>query len=130
ESLREAIEPELPPGMKLAAIEMLPAPDRKAQVRFVTFEIPIPPPRQAELAERIEWFFGQAAVPIERPGRARPVDLRPLVGGLSLGAGTLSMRLRVDREGSARPREVLEVLGVANLEYEGFFLTRTCVEIA
>jgi hypothetical protein len=38
------------------------------------------------------------------------------------------MRLRVDREGSARPREVLKALEIEELEYEGFFLTRTRVE--
>ena len=37
----------------------------------------------------------------------------------------LRMRLRVDREGSARPREVLAALGLADLEHEGFYLTRT-----
>jgi hypothetical protein len=41
----------------------------------------------------------------------------------------LRIRLIVDREGSARPREVLEALGVGDLENEGFFLTRTKVEV-
>jgi hypothetical protein len=55
--------------------------------------------------------------------------LRSLVNDLSLVNDTLRMQLPVDREGSARPREVLEALGVADLELEGCFLTRTQVEM-
>jgi hypothetical protein len=42
----------------------------------------------------------------------------------------LQIQLHVDPQGSARPREVLEALEVNDLEYEGYFLTRTRVEMA
>lgn len=128
DSLGEAIAGELPEGLLVKAIEMLPAPDRKAQVSFVTFQMPVPPERQEILAQRIEWLLGQTSLPIQREGRKNPLDLRPLVVELGLTDGTLRMRLRVDREGSARPREVLQALEIEDLEYEGFFLTRTRVE--
>ena len=129
DSLREIIEPQLPPGMQLGPIEVLPAPDRKARVQHVTFEIPVPPERQAALTERIAWLLSQTSLPIEREGRSKPLDLRPLIADLSLEEGTLRMRLRVESEGSARPREVLQALQVDHLEHEGFFLTRTRVEV-
>jgi hypothetical protein len=130
DSLRTIIGPELPPGMTLGEIEVLPAPDRKAQAKSVTFEVAIPVGRRESLARRIEEVLQAESLPIEREGRKTPLDLRPLIGELSLAAdGVLQMRLIVDREGSARPREVLEALGVADLEYEGFFLTRTKVEL-
>jgi radical SAM-linked protein len=129
ESLRTAVEPQLPPGMVLGPIEVLPAPDRKAQVKFVTFEIEIPAEQQPALANRIAWLLAQSTVCVEREGRKAPLDLRPLIDSLALEGNTFRMRLRVDREGSARPREVLAALEVANLEYEGFFLTRTKVEV-
>ena len=128
DSLSEAIAGELPEGMSVKAIEMLTAPDRKAQVRFVTFEMPVPPERQEKLGQKIEWLLGQASLPIQREGRKNPLDLRPLVAELGLAGGKLQMRLRVDREGSARPREVLQALEIEDLEYEGFFLARTQVE--
>jgi radical SAM-linked protein len=130
DSLRTVISPELPPGMNLGDIEVLAAPDRKAQAKFVTFEVPLPQERRTVLASKIAEVLNSTSLPIEREGRKTPLDLRPLIAELSLtDCGTLQMRLIVDREGSARPREVLEALGVADLEYEGYFLTRTKVEV-
>src|SRR5262245_15979120 len=129
DSLRAAITTQLPPGMQLTAIEVLPAADRKARVRQLTFEMKVPPVRRSALAARIQWLTAQSGFPIKREGRTRPLDLRPLVAELILGESTLLMRLRVDPEGSARPREVLQALEIADLEFEGFFLTRTRVEV-
>ena len=70
--------------------------------------------------------------------------MRPLIADLKVNGGeslsgvshdaadqnaVLQMRFRVDREGSARPRELLQALEIDNLEYEGYFLTRTRVEV-
>jgi radical SAM-linked protein len=130
DSLRRVISPELPPGMAVGEIEVLPAPDRKAQAKSVTFEVTIPPERRAALTQKIAEVLQSSSLPIEREGRKTPLDLRPLIADLSLtGEGALQIRLIVDREGSARPREVLQALDVADLEFEGHFLTRTKVEV-
>jgi radical SAM-linked protein len=129
EALRSLLGPQLPLGMQLVEIDVLPAPDRKANVKSVTFEIEIPDARHAALQARIAWLLAESTICIEREGRKAPLDLRPLVDSLILEGKTFRMRLLVDREGSARPREVLAALEVANLEYEGFFLTRTKVEV-
>ncbi|MCC7085789.1 MAG: DUF2344 domain-containing protein [Pirellulales bacterium] len=130
DSLRSALAPELPPGMVIGDIEVLSAPDRKAQAKRVTFEFPIPTDRRAALAARLLEVWQSEALPIEREGRKAPLDLRPLISELSLtDDGNLHVQLIVDRTGSARPREVLAALGVSDLEYEGCFLTRTKVEI-
>jgi radical SAM-linked protein len=129
DSLRSAIVPQLPPGMQLGEIKVLPAADRKANVTSVTFEMEIPDARQAALLARIAWLLAESTVRIDREGRKAPLDLRPLIDSLILEGKTFRMRLLVDREGSARPREVLAALEVADLEYEGFFLTRTKVEV-
>ena len=130
ESLRTAIEPQLPTGMYVGAIDFLPSPAGKAQVFRVTFEIQIPSERQAALAKQIEWLLVQASLPIQREGRAAPLDLRPLIAELGIVEGALQIRLQVDREGSARPREVLHSLEIADLESQGFYLIRTRVEVA
>jgi radical SAM-linked protein len=130
ESLRKTISPELPPGMNVGDIEILPAPDRKAQAKFVTFQMEIPPERRERLIAKIAEVMNGASLIIERDGRKAPLDLRPLIGALALADnGSLQIRLIVDREGSARPREVLQALDIADLEYEGYFLTRTQVEV-
>jgi radical SAM-linked protein len=129
DSLRSTIEPQLPPGMNVHEIEVLPAPDHKAQVKHVTFEMTVPPTRQAALSQRMGWLNAQPSMCIAREGRKTPLDLRSLIDELGLNDGVLQMRLRVDREGSARPREVLQALQIEDLEYEGFYLTRTRVEV-
>ena len=129
DSLRSTVVPQTPPGMNIKAIEVLPAPDHKAQVKFVTFEVQVPADRQPALAQRMAWLLAQSTFPIQREGRKTALELRPLIAELELDHDILRMRLRVESEGSARPREVLQALNIENLEYEGFFLTRTRVEI-
>src|SRR5262249_32952423 len=110
DSLRAIVEPQLPPGMKLGAIEILSAPDRKAQVTHVTFEQTIPADRQPALGARMVWLLAQPEFVIAREGRAAPLDLRPLINDLTMTGDALQMRLNVSRDGSARPREVLAAL--------------------
>jgi len=130
EQLRAALAPHLPPGLSVGKVEVVAFERGKAQAVEVEFEAVLPPERQSAVAERIEWFLSQASHPIEREGRSAPLDLRPLVAGLAIRAGAVSMRLRLDRQGSARPREVLAALGLAELELDGGTLTRTRVEVA
>jgi radical SAM-linked protein len=132
--LRESIVAQAPPGMTIGEIEVLPAPDRKAQASHVTFEIGVPTESLDTLRERIRWLLDQTTFSISREGRKAELDLRPLIADLQLNNtvlnnAVLQMRLRVENEGSARPREVLAALNIESIEYEGFFLTRTRVEM-
>jgi radical SAM-linked protein len=120
--------PQAPQGLELRSVEVLPEGSRKAGVQSVCYEASIPPPAQSALPERIERLLAAASWPIERAGRA-PIDLRPLVSELSLDAGVLRMRLRVDRRGSVGPREVLAALGLPDIERRGARLRRTAVEV-
>ncbi|HZZ70799.1 MAG TPA: TIGR03936 family radical SAM-associated protein [Pirellulales bacterium] len=119
-----------PPGLAIGGVEVLAANSRKPQVRSVTFALPVPPARQGDLVARMGVLLSESAHWITRELRAAPLDLRPLVEDLQLRDGVLEMRLRVQQEGSARPREVLQALAIADLEMEeGGQLTRTRVEI-
>ena len=62
-----------------------------------------------------------ARAPADRPAPAR--------ASLALDEGVLQMRLRVDRQGSVGPRDVLAALGLAGLEQQGVRLRRTAVEV-
>ncbi len=129
EQLGAALAPQLPPGLVLRTITLMPLEAGKAQAVGVDFAVTIPLERQAVTAERIAWLLGQATYPIEREGRSAPLDLRPLIEQLKIADGVLQMRLRVDRQGSARPREILAAIGLDDLEAAGGELTRTHVEI-
>jgi radical SAM-linked protein len=130
EQLQAAIEPQAPPGLDIKNIEVMAEGRGKAQAAHVEFTVAVPAERQTETVARIAQFMAASEVAIEREGRTTPLDLRPLVEHISLDGETLSFRLRVDREGSARPREVLAALGLEDLEFQGTGLTRTRVEIA
>jgi radical SAM-linked protein len=129
EQLREALAPHLPPGLSVEKVDIMSPEHGKAQAVEVEFQAILPPERQMAAAERVEWLQAQPSYPIQREGRCAPLDLRPLIAGLAIRDGVLSMRLRLDRQGSARPREVLAALGVDDLEVEGGTLTRTRVEV-
>jgi len=129
EQFRAALAPHLPPGLSVEKVEVMPPDHGKAQAVEVEFQAILPPDRQRAAAERVDWLQAQSSYPIEREGRSAPLDLRPLIAGLAIRDGVLSMRLRLDRLGSARPREVLAALGVDDLEVHGGILTRTRVEV-
>ncbi len=130
ERLFDAISGQAPPGLQICRVEIVPEGQKKAQAVRVGFTMDVPESRRAAAGEKIKAFLAEATHLIQREGRSAPLDLRPLVEGMSLDGGKFTMLLRVDREGSARPREVLAAVGLDDLELEGYYLTRTQVEIA
>ena len=129
EELLGRLAPQAPPGLEFRTIEVLPDGDKKAQVRSVSYEVPIPAPCQMALGPRIERLLAAASWPIERAHGRSPIDLRRSILELALREGVLAMRLRVDSHGSVGPREVLGALGLAGLEEQGAHLRRTAVEV-
>ncbi|MGB7734841.1 MAG: TIGR03936 family radical SAM-associated protein [Thermoguttaceae bacterium] len=128
--LLRRLAPHAPPGLAFRVVEVLPEGSKKASVRSITYEAPIPAPEQAGVCERIERLLAAASWPIER-GRGRAaIDLRPLLSELAFDRGVLKMRLRIDSRGSVGPREVLAALGLTGIERQGSHLRRTGVEIS
>lgn len=127
--LQGAIAPHAPPGLTVLSVEAVPAETKKAQVRSVVFAAPVEPAHADAVRERIAALLASASFPVVREGRAAPLDLRPLIESLSLTDDTLRARLRVEPDGSARPRELLSALGLDELEAQGALLTRTEVEL-
>jgi len=130
EELQQRLSPQVPPGLEFRKIEVLPDGARKAQVRSVSYEVPIPLSHQTGLRGRVEELLATSSRPIERAHGRSPIDLRPNVLGMAYAeGGTLEMRLRVDSLGSVGPRDVLAALGLADIEHQGVSLRRTAVEI-
>lgn len=126
----QALLPHCPAGFELFGAEAVPPGTKKPAVASVTYEIPIPPERRQDLARRIEQLHGASSQPIERPGRKTAVDLIPLLEELSLVGDRLRVTLRTPPQSQVRAREVLVVLGLEALETEGYYLTRTKVNLA
>ena len=129
EQLRRQLEPHAPPGLTLKSIEILPSGTKKARVRSLTYRMPVPPPRHREAAQRVAELLARRCHRIGRPNRRTTIDLRQCLESLTLADGVLQMRLRPYPHGTPSPREVLTVLEMADLQREGFPLTRTGVEL-
>ena len=129
EGLAARLQRHAPQGLAVTAAELRPAGEPSAQARRVAFEFPVPPERAAGLAARIERWQAQGSHEIERGEGRKPVDLGNFVERIELADGLLRMQIRVTRQGTARPRELLELLGLEDLEQRGFYLTRTAVEL-
>ena len=129
EELLRRLSPHAPPGLEFLSADVLPEGSRKARIQSVCYEasIPSPPP---DLRDRIDRLLAAASWPIVRPKRTAAIDLRPSIRRLTFSGTTLAMRLDcAEHGGSAGPRDVLAVLGLADFERQGARLCRTAVEI-
>lgn len=131
EELKARLESQLPSGLTVRAIEVLPPGARKGQVRSFRYRISVPPGQETGLDERIERLLAAPSWPLARPDGKKPVDLRERLAALELADGALSFQLLAGQsgEGSAAPRDVLAALGLDGLERQGVHLTRNQVEI-
>jgi radical SAM-linked protein len=129
ESVRERLAREAPAGLTIDRIERLPPGARKAQVSHLTYEVPVPADRLQIVAQSIAALLERPEVWIERPERPARLDVRANLDHLALEDGRLVMRFRAAREAAARPRDVLQLLGLGDIETSGVFLTRTRVEL-
>jgi len=129
EEIGERLARQAPAGMEIRSVERI-DPKSTAQVRRACYRVALPPERQAGLGERIE---GLLAVPhcwVERTRpRPRRVDLRPYLSGVRVVGDALEIDLWVTPTGTARPEEVLQLLGLDDLLDDGAVLERTTLEL-
>ncbi len=118
-----------PPGLSFLSAEALPEGAKKVQVSRVTLETQVPLPHQAAAREAVARLLAAERLEVEREGRSDLLDVRPLVEDLELESDILRMRLKVTQAQGVRPREVLDALGLADLEAQGCTLVRTRVEL-
>lgn len=128
--LSQHLASQAPQGLEITALRMLEEGEGKAQVSAAVYQFPIPAARHERLQESLTQFSRQDSLLIQRDGTRRQIDLKAGSDHLEFRDGNLMFRLPVNCSGSVRPREVLQALGVADLENEGYYLTRTGVEIA
>jgi len=114
-----------PPGLVIEDVTALEDSHPKAAVERMTYEIGIPAERQAAVASAIQQVMASEQVPFVREGRDKPLDVRAALVDCQLHDGQLRFSLRDSGEAQVRPREILAILGVADLEHQGSWLTRT-----
>ncbi|MBL8829219.1 MAG: DUF2344 domain-containing protein [Planctomycetaceae bacterium] len=118
-----------PPGLGINSLELVDPEGPLAEIGRVSFELPVPEERCEALAARLAQVLSAPTCLIDRGGDRPVQDVRPWLDELVLADQRLRMSVRVTREGSVRPRDLLALLGLADLESQGFVLARTRVEL-
>jgi radical SAM-linked protein len=119
-----------PPDLLFTGASVLQDGQPKARVEHVQYEIPVPSDRHAPLSSAIEQLMSKPFYPVERAGHKEPLDLLANLQELRLSGGRLRMRMQITATRSTGPRDLLQALGLSDLEREGHTLARTVVEIA
>jgi radical SAM-linked protein len=122
-----------PPGLVIFDVQVLPENTPKAKIVGMSYQAPVPPERREAIACAIQQIAAQERWPIERDDRSAPLDLKADLESLELDDGpegsVVRFRLSATREAAIRPREVLDAVGLGDLESEGRWLTRTSVHM-
>lgn len=146
EQLQASVLPQLPPGVELNSVTLLPDGSPKPQAEFVEYEFPVPEGSRAACSARLAELAIGAAVnsgavnsgevefaatdsggaPVEYSGGF--VGLAGLEG-LELKTDRIWFRLRVTPGETIKPKQVLAAVGLEALELEGLFATRVAVEL-
>ena len=104
----------------------------KTHVEQVEYSLPVPEELCEPVQAKIDAFIASETWLVERTNRkgTKQVDIRPGVHALELNNNQLTMRLETTQTFNVKPREILSLLGIENLEANGAWLTRTCVHLA
>jgi radical SAM-linked protein len=120
---------QMPAGLEILSVNSI-AVKVSAQVRRAGYRLEVPSERRADLAEQIAALLAAPACWIERTRpQPRRFDLRPYLSELCLNDQQLHMIMWVTPQGTARPAEVLQALGLADLLETGATLERDLLEI-
>lgn len=152
DEIRSRLQQQAPPGFRILSLDWV-VPSRTAQVRRLTYRLTLSEhdlTGQAEaspatidgLREQVEKVMSAPHLWVDRTRPTpRRMDLRPLLsalvlepaGGQPAGAEQaswhLNMELWLTPQGTARPEEVLALLGLVHLLEEGAILERSRLEL-
>jgi radical SAM-linked protein len=129
EAVRDRLARECPPGLEVVRVQRI-NPGVRSHVRGVTYRIAVPPEKSGQVPERVADLLAAETCWIDRiRPKPRRFDLRPYLDQVRLLPGALEMDLRVTPHGTARPEEVLALLGLSDLLADGAILERTRLEL-
>lgn len=122
-----------PPGLEFLEAEAAP-PGKPAHAQAVEYQIDIPADRRDAAHTALARFLARDEWPHIRHRPDRPdstIDLRPFLVRAELGDdGRLRFRMKISPDGSARPEEIIDALGLRSLLSQGSVLVRTDMELA
>jgi hypothetical protein len=129
EELQARLVSQAPAGLEILSVRRI-EPRVKAQPRRVCYRLDLPTERCPGVSDLIEAALAAPEAWVERSRpEVRRVDIRPYVRHLHLDANLLEMDLWVTPTGTARPDDVLRLLGLSDLIMSGAVLRRTLLEL-
>jgi radical SAM-linked protein len=112
EELHERLAAQAPPGLSILSVERISV-KTSAQIRRVSYCVSLSSSQTEGLAERLDALLAAPACWVERQRpHPRRLDIRPYINHLHLAGNRLEIDLRVTPQGTARPQEILDLLGL------------------
>ncbi|QDU63652.1 hypothetical protein Pan216_45330 [Planctomycetes bacterium Pan216] len=133
ESVDEALRRQAVPGLEIVSVTRHPSKER-ARVTAVEYSLQLPPGTpSAPLRELATEALAASTLETHRrrPGKPdRTIDLRPWLLDLAVDDHQVRFRTAVTEKGTARPEEILSLLGLDHATEQGAVLVRSRVELA
>ncbi len=129
QELKQRLNADAPAGLVITHVEALAPGQRKGRARSMRYQFPVPDERHEQVRQSVEAMMAASSLLVERDGRPEGVDILANLTSLELHDGNICFCLRATDQASTRPRDVLQALGLADLEQQGQFLTRSEVEV-
>lgn len=129
DELHRRLAKESPAGLEILYVKRV-DPGLTARVSRAVYELPLPPECLPGLGARVAEILQQKECWVDRAKpQPRRVNVRAFLIDLAVRDDRLIIELFVTPQGSARPEEVLRLLGLDHLPLEGVVLERTRLEI-
>ena len=129
EDLARRLAEKSPPGLRIGDVRLVPQGDKKPRLERTTYRMLVPSERRDATRAAIDRLIEQPSCFVQRAKGDRQIDLKADLESLALDDDGLCIRLRVGQGAGPHPRDVLAALGLADLEEDGCWLTRTRVEV-
>jgi radical SAM-linked protein len=125
EEIRDRLAQQAPAGLEIIEVQRIDG-KKTAHARLACYRVPIPPDRCRTLPQRIDALLQGSSLWVERQRpQPRKIDVRPYLQDLRLLQDALEIDLSVTSSGTARPEEILGLLGLEDLPAKGAVFERT-----
>jgi radical SAM-linked protein len=129
EEIHHRLSRQAPIGLEILSVSAIHA-KAKAHVRRAGYRVAVPPESCTGVPERIVELLAADHAWFERTRpEPRRLDLRPYLSELHLTDGHLVMMLWVTPNGTARPEEILQILGLGDVLEQGAIIERNALEL-
>ncbi|NLW51612.1 MAG: DUF2344 domain-containing protein [Candidatus Brocadiaceae bacterium] len=130
DEVKERLQAELPEGIGILSAQAAPV-NANREPRELAYRVPLLPTHTVtEAGVQALLDSDRAVVRRVRERSVREVEVRQFIKALRLGGDSLEMLIRYTPEGTARPEEVLELLGCRpDVDYRKSAIERTNVSL-